>query len=423
MSQSAILVEGVSKQYIIGPKRAYDTLRDQFANGLKSLFKRQSRSNDNHSAIWALKDVSFDVKQGEVVGLIGRNGSGKSTLLKILSRITEPTEGGAQIRGRVASLLEVGTGFHPELTGRENIYLNAAILGMKNTEIKKKFDEILAFAEVEKFVDTPVKHYSSGMYVRLAFSVAAHLDPEILLVDEVLAVGDALFQKKCLGKMDDVGKSGRTVLLVSHNMGMVASLSTRCILLHDGHLSAVGASANVIQSYYANGATVFGQIDFSADNRKHGDETVHLLKARLTNERGAVTTEFNIAESIVVEMEYEVTAFNARLTPNFHINAPGGVCAFLTTDAVIDPRADAKKTPGLYYARCKIPGNFLNDGVYYVGVVVSTVEKSIVHFYEKDLLCFAVVDPISGTITRGDYAGPMPGLVRPVLEWEGGRIV
>jgi lipopolysaccharide transport system ATP-binding protein len=421
MSDTVIHVENLSKQYKIGPKQPYQTLRDQLTQGAKRLFARPLK-RARQEAIWALKDVSFEVQPGEVMGVIGRNGSGKSTLLKVLSRITEPTEGSAEIRGRIGSLLEVGTGFHPELTGRENIYLSGAILGMKKSEIRQKFDEILAFAEVEKFIDTPVKHYSSGMYVRLAFAVAAHLDPEILLVDEVLAVGDALFQKKCLGKMEEVGKAGRTILLVSHNMGMVASLCTRCVLLHEGSLVAIGPPARVIQSYYANGAAVFARVDFSADARRRGDDIVHLLSARLTNANGDVTTEISISESIAIEMDYEVTGAGARLTPNFHVNTAGGVCAFLTTDATIDPRAEKKKEPGVYYARCRIPGNFLNDGVYYVGVVVSTVEKSIVHFYEKDLLSFTVVDPLAGTITRGDYAGPMPGVVRPVLEWEGGRI-
>ncbi|MGC8960577.1 MAG: ABC transporter ATP-binding protein, partial [Chloroflexia bacterium] len=244
MTDVAIRVEGLSKRYRIGQREPYRALRDVLARGLAAPFRatasvfRRSGPNGNgirgENYIWALKDVSFEVKRGEVVGVIGRNGAGKTTLLKILSRITEPTEGYAEIHGRVGSLLEVGTGFHPELTGRENIYLNGAILGMKKAEIDKKFDEIVAFAEVEKFIDTPVKRYSSGMYVRLAFAVAAHLEPEILLVDEVLAVGDAAFQKKCLGKMGDVAKGGRTVLFVSHQMNSIRKLCDRCIWLDAG---------------------------------------------------------------------------------------------------------------------------------------------------------------------------------------------
>src|SRR5207247_905772 len=241
MSDIAIRVENLSKRYEIGAaKRRHDTLRDQLADGLKALFRNKGQPRQRKESIWALKDVSFEIKHGEVVGFIGRNGAGKSTLLKILSRITEPTAGHAEVRGRVGSLLEVGTGFHHELTGRENIYLNGAILGMKKAEIDRKFDEIVDFSGVEKFIDTPVKHYSSGMHVRLAFAVAAHLEPEILLVDEVLAVGDAAFQKKCLGKMGDVAKKGRTVLFVSHNMAAVTRLCPKAILLDNGSIALSG---------------------------------------------------------------------------------------------------------------------------------------------------------------------------------------
>src|SRR5881396_801995 len=243
MSDIAIRVENLSKRYEIGAaKRRHDTLRDQLADGLKALFRNNGQPRQRKESIWALKDVSFEIKHGEVVGFIGRNGAGKSTLLKILSRITAPTAGHAEVRGRVGSLLEVGTGFHQELTGRENIYLNGAILGMKKAEIDRNFDEIVAFSEIENFIDTPVKHYSSGMYVRLAFAVAAHLDPEILIVDEVLAVGDAEFQRKCLGKIGDVARGGRTVLFVSHNMAAVKSLTTAGILLDMGRIKYFGSS-------------------------------------------------------------------------------------------------------------------------------------------------------------------------------------
>ncbi|HVN25426.1 MAG TPA: ABC transporter ATP-binding protein [Syntrophorhabdales bacterium] len=422
MGQSTITVDSISKQYSIGPTRAYHTLRDQLANGFKRLFSHPPVCDDAENSIWALRDVSFEVKEGEVMGIIGRNGSGKSTLLKILSRITEPTEGGAEIRGRVASLLEVGTGFHPELTGRENIYLSAAILGMRKSEITRKFDEILAFSEVERLIDTPVKHYSSGMYVRLAFAVAAHLDPEILLIDEVLAVGDARFQKKCLGKMEEVGKEGRTILFVSHNMAMVASLCSNCILLHEGHVLASGPASSVIQKYSSEGAEIVGEIDYTKSSRKPGDTTALLLKARLTNEKGEVITETLIDRPIVVEMEYQVAVDGARLTPNFHIFGPGGTCAFVTSDAVIDPPGLLKTERGVYRARCTIPGNFLNDGIYYVGFAVSTMETLKIHFYEKDLLNVNIIDPIEGTVTRGNYFGPMPGVVRPVLSWESERL-
>jgi ABC-type polysaccharide/polyol phosphate transport system ATPase subunit len=257
MSDVAIRVESLSKQYRIGERERYKALRDVLTNALYAPFRRlveRAPANGRHAldnTFWALKDVSFEIKRGEVVGVIGRNGAGKSTLLKILSRITEPTEGLAEIHGRVGSLLEVGTGFHPELTGRENIFLNGAVLGMKRAEITRKFDEIVAFAEVEKFIDTPVKHYSSGMHMRLAFSVAAHLEPEILLVDEVLAVGDAAFQKKCLGKMGEVGKQGRTVLLVTHQMNQIRRLCEQCIWLDGGRLRSTGATPQVIGAYEA----------------------------------------------------------------------------------------------------------------------------------------------------------------------------
>src|ERR1035441_3152304 len=260
MSNSIISVENLGKKYRIDhqtQRHSYRTLREVISEGSRGAFrklksgfgKNGSKDYPTHPSkedFWALKDVSFEVKQGEVVGIIGRNGAGKSTLLKVLSRITEPTVGRVQLEGRVSSLLEVGTGFHPELTGRENIFLNGAILGMTRAEIKKKFDEIVAFAEVERFLDTPVKWYSSGMYVRLAFAVAAHLEPEILIVDEVLAVGDAAFQKKCLGKMSEVAKQGRTVLFVSHNMGVISTLTQRCIYMQGGQISAVGSSRDMV---------------------------------------------------------------------------------------------------------------------------------------------------------------------------------
>ncbi len=250
MTDVAITAEGLGKLYRLGSRQRYRTLRDSLADTLTAPFRRSRKdSNGNAESFWALKDVSFEVKRGEVVGIIGRNGAGKSTLLKILSRITMPTEGEARIHGRIASLLEVGTGFHPELTGRENIYLNGAILGMKKAEIQRKFDEIVAFAEIDRFIDTPVKHYSSGMYVRLAFAVAAHLEPEILVVDEVLAVGDAQFQKKCLGKMSSVAQQGRTVIFVSHNMAALSQLTQRCILLTAGRRDFEGSTHAAIERY------------------------------------------------------------------------------------------------------------------------------------------------------------------------------
>jgi lipopolysaccharide transport system ATP-binding protein len=346
MSDVAIRVEGLSKLYKIGKlQNRYDTLRDRIADArLFNIFKRRNGNSSNgnphhsslithhsssshhsslithHSALsdtqpptpdppsdtlWALRDVSFEVKPGEVVGIIGRNGAGKSTLLKILSRITEPTEGYADIHGRVGSLLEVGTGFHPELTGRENIYLNGSILGMKRAEINKKFDEIVAFAEIEKFIDTPVKHYSSGMYVRLAFAVAAHLDPEILLVDEVLAVGDIDFQKKCIGSMRAVAESGRTVLLVSHNLALIESLCNRALLLADGRVANAGTTAKVV-SDYSSKSQVWELEDLTRIPRKGGNSSTRFFSVRILDEEGHACRDFRAGEQICLRIGVEV---------------------------------------------------------------------------------------------------------------------
>jgi lipopolysaccharide transport system ATP-binding protein len=304
MSMPIITVENLSKQYIIGERAPYGSLREEIMQMMAKPFKRlTSPSSREDNTIWALNDVSFYVKEGEVLGIIGRNGAGKSTLLKILSRITEPTEGEVRMRGRVASLLEVGTGFHPELTGRENIYLNGALLGMTRQEINRKFDEIVAFSEIEKFLDTPVKRYSSGMYVRLAFAVAAHLEPEILVIDEVLAVGDTQFQKKCLGKMDDVARTGRTVLFVSHNMAAVQNLCGRALLLNTGTLDMSGDVEQVINSY-------LGYMDFRTNNnlfdmpRKSGHGTkIRISNCSVYNSNGDISTELRFGEPFSVEMK------------------------------------------------------------------------------------------------------------------------
>ncbi len=306
MSDVAIRVAGLGKQYRLGgPQERYHTLGDQFRKwtSLRRLLRRRTR-DEKRPPFWALKDVSFEVKRGEVVGVIGRNGAGKSTLLKILSRITEPTEGEADIHGRVGSLLEVGTGFHPELTGRENVYLNGAILGMRRTEIVRKFDEIVSFAEVEKFIDTPVKHYSSGMYMRLAFAVAAHLEPEILIVDEVLAVGDAEFQKKCLGKMGDVAKGGRTVLFVSHNLGQIRALCRRGVWLEKGQVVADDLIVPITERYLAQAQSRIGLAVELRNAPRAGDRSVMRL-TRLTVNGGSAPRH---GEPFEARIAYEVTA-------------------------------------------------------------------------------------------------------------------
>ena len=413
---SVISVENLSKKYIIGHQRQerYTALRDVLANGVKRtvgklLHPHAKREDPEHEEFWALKDVSFDIQQGDSVGIIGRNGAGKSTLLKILSRITEPTSGRVSIRGRVASLLEVGTGFHPELTGRENIFLNGAILGMSKAEIKKKFDQIVAFAEVEKFLDTPVKRYSSGMYVRLAFAVAAHLEPDILIVDEVLAVGDAQFQKKCLGKMEEVGKDGRTVLFVSHNMAMISNLCQKGIYLDAGKIALQGDVSQAVHKYYQS---TIESSDISS--RRIGSETVELLGVELIGL--SKTLETTIHDDLTIRMKYKIKRdTDARCVPNFHFFAPDGSYAFVSAANDI-----SKLPPGVYQADCTVPGDLLNEGAYFVGVAVTSYFDGgtyEVDFFERNALTFNVIDPMDARSNRYGYAGPVPGIVRPKLDW------
>jgi lipopolysaccharide transport system ATP-binding protein len=302
-----IKVENLSKQYRIGARQeSFPTLRDSIANAFRAPLAKFRRNGESANTIWALKDINFEVAPGEVVGVIGRNGAGKSTLLKILSRITEPTSGRADIYGRVGSLLEVGTGFHHELSGRENIYLNGAILGMKRNEIGRRFDEIVSFAEIENFIDTPVKHYSSGMYMRLAFAVAAHLEPEVLLVDEVLAVGDVGFQKKCLGKMRDVGRQGRTVLLVSHNMGAVLNLCERVILITNGQIQYEGETYEGVNSYHQLGyAMCEGEVDLSFHPARRPEALPLLKTIRLLDGSGAPKGRFMAGEKMMIEFTFD----------------------------------------------------------------------------------------------------------------------
>jgi lipopolysaccharide transport system ATP-binding protein len=311
MSDLAIRVEGLGKRYRIGQREPYKALRDVLARApsapyrwLRSQFSPRNGEYQDDGYIWALRDVSFEVRLGEVIGIIGRNGAGKSTLLKILSRITKPTKGHGEIYGRVGSLLEVGTGFHPELTGRENVYLNGAILGMKRDEIKRKFDEIVAFAEIEQFLDTPVKRYSSGMYVRLAFAVAANLEPEILLVDEVLAVGDADFQKKCLGKMGEVSNEGRTVFFVSHNMATIQALCDRSILLASGELDEDGLSVEVVKKYLVS-STQRTEAYFDENTIRSGNGSARFVRCRLIDQNGQLTGTVPMGHGVTIELEFE----------------------------------------------------------------------------------------------------------------------
>jgi lipopolysaccharide transport system ATP-binding protein len=365
--------------------------------------------------IWALKDVSCEIKRGEVVGIIGPNGAGKTTLLKILSRITEPTEGQAEIHGRVGSLLEVGTGFHPELTGRENIYLNGAILGMKKAEIEQKFDEIVDFAEIEKFIYTPVKHYSSGMYVRLAFAVAAHLEPEILLVDEVLAVGDAAFQKKCLGKMENVAQQGRTVLFVSHNMVALQNLCRRAIWLQAGSMIENGETASVIRSYLDQFSTYKLEQSWINIELAPGNDAVRLHSARILTEEGSVSDEITTWTSLTIEFCYWNLLPGAELNLSLVLYNNEGTVLFNTTSA-FESQWHGKPFPqGLFRSSCVVPGKLLNDGSYYLDLLIVQDTTKVLYTF-KDILRFEVrEDPKA---RRGRWYGRSPGVIRPHLAWQ-----
>jgi lipopolysaccharide transport system ATP-binding protein len=425
MSAVALYAEGLGKQFHIGQlKRGHKTLGEITADAVLAPFRRLRRISSGHSAgasdlnetIWALRDVAFEVKHGEVVGIIGRNGAGKSTLLKILSRITEPTEGFADVHGQVASLLEVGTGFHQELTGRENIYLNGSILGMRKAEIDRKFDEIVAFAEVERFLDTPVKHYSSGMQTRLGFAVAAHLDPEILLVDEVLAVGDANFQRKCLNKMHDVGEQGRTVVFISHNMSAVVRLCPRVILLDHGRVICDGTAHEVVSEYLNSGTGLTAAREWRDLERAPGGEIVRLRAVRLRGEDGEVQQTFDIRRPVAIETEYEVLKSGYVVIPCHQVFRQDGSRLFEAHD--LDPHwRGRRRLPGRYRSTAKIPGNFLNEGAHTVSSGLLTANPASVQCFERDAVAFHIVDSPGDDTARGVWPRALSGAVRPALQW------
>jgi lipopolysaccharide transport system ATP-binding protein len=407
---AAIEVLGVGKEYFRGVHHTHSRLLSGLISQWgKKLLGRET--DDDYSTVdvepfWALKDVSLTIEQGQVIGIVGRNGSGKSTLLKIIAQITAPTTGEVRLTGRTGTLLEVGTGFHPELSGRENVFLNGAILGMSRGEIARKFDEIVDFSGVEAFIDTPVKRYSSGMQTRLAFSVAAHLDPEILIIDEVLAVGDAEFQKKCLAKMKEVTGDGRTVVFVSHSMTTVTGLCTQCVLLDKGVVQAIDKPPIIAEMYFSSGRDRAGaSLSFGSDAARPGDDVARLCSARIHDRDFRDVRDIDRAERIGVEMMFEVLKPGYHLIPNFHVFLQDQY-AFVSS-----PQRNDSVTPGLYRSTMWIPEDFLNQGLYVVGVALTSLDPTCVHFYQQDALRF-----------HSSAAGPeesgIPGVVRPALDWK-----
>jgi len=428
MSDLVIKVENLGKKYLIShqAQRHRNSLRDAITNNARRITQNilspfgRKESDPATEEFWALKDVSFEVKQGEAIGIIGRNGAGKSTLLKILSRITEPTSGRFHVKGRVASLLEVGTGFHPELTGRENIFLNGAILGMTRQEIKSKFDEIVVFSEIEKFLDTPVKRYSSGMYVRLAFSVAAHLESEILLVDEVLAVGDMAFQKKCLGKMDDIGKEGRTVLFVSHNMLTIKKLCTKGFLLEEGQVSIRDDIGPVLNKYLSEVSLNESAEEWISPDEAPGDDKVRIKTVRISV-NGETSKNVKFTDNVAIEIEYWILS-EVKIFFYLRIDTPMGIFVLLSANTPSialhpDPWFEKNYSPGTYRTVCNIPPWLLNNGQYDVSVFCcsDSLDNNYKRASLRNIISF-LVDDLGET--RKEYQGPWETVIRPRLVWQ-----
>ena len=419
MTDTIIQVEGLSKRYSLGQQKdgaRYRTLREGVTDALRAPFRRRpAPTGDQPTDFWALRDVNFEVRRGEVVGIIGRNGAGKSTLLKVLSRITEPTEGRIRIGGRVASLLEVGTGFHPELTGRENIFLNGAILGMHRAEIKAKFDEIVAFAEVERFLDTPVKRYSSGMYVRLAFAVAAHLEPEILIVDEVLAVGDVQFQQKCLGKMRSISQQGgRTVLFVSHNMGAVRALCSSGILMKNGQLALHADVSSTVGEYLISSKNQGACVVWPPENPPSA-AYIRFIRAYVLNGHDDEAVDLDCTEPFAFAVKYEVLRATPNLLIGFFMQTVEGVIMCGSNDEELSHGVTVQ--PGTYVTRCDFPAHVLNAGTFLIGFGSDVPGYDDPAVRTEACLMFRVVDHQG----HGPGSVPLPGLVRPRLKWSGKR--
>lgn len=431
MSDLAIRVEGLSKSFRLGHKlqsHRFTEFVENIARNVTRIPRKLFKGGDepqaaasNEELFWALQDVSFDVHRGEIMGFIGRNGAGKSTLLKLLSRIMHPTRGRIEIQGRVRSLLEVGTGFHQDLTGRENVYLNGAVLGMTRNEIRRKFDEIVAFSEVEKFLDTPVKYYSSGMYVRLAFAVAAHLEPEILIIDEVLAVGDAAFQQKCMGKMGAESRKGKTVLIVSHSLPVITNLCQRALLLEAGRVATIGPASEVVQRYISQSRTAVGEVIWSTPETAPGDETAKLHAVRIFQEgTDGPTADVDMSKEIKVQISYWNLVPDQQLFAGLWLKDAQGTFVFSTTNVKAvslndDPWYGRPQPVGLYHSTCTIPKQFLNERQYQITVLIGRVPGKTL-FAEHAVLSFDVHD--AGDMHAeyfGNYGEP---IIRPRLPWD-----
>ncbi len=410
----AIEIRNLGKEYQLAASQPYVALRDIISGSVKNMFRQENKRAEK---FWALQDINLDIQPGERVGIIGRNGAGKSTLLKIISRITPPTTGKAIIRGRVGSLLEVGTGFHPELTGRENIYLNGSILGLKKTEISKQLDAIIDFSGVEKFIDTPLKHYSSGMQLRLAFSVAAHLEPEILLIDEILAVGDIEFQKKCIGKMEEVSKShGRTILFVSHNLDSLRKFCPVTVLLDNGRLVEQGNTEKIISLYVAKHLETNATMSWEKGTSSYNNE-VTLYKTWLHDDNGVTRSRFDTTEKVGISMEYEVLKDDSTFTHGINVFNQEQVNVFNSHD-VTTGKEEPKKKKGIYKATAWIPGNLLPEGIFSISVAIFLPNPLDVLIHQQNKLSFEMFTDFSKLSARGNYADDFPGVVRPLLTWE-----
>jgi len=415
-----IRVQDIGKRYRIGGlDPGYLTFRETLAKAVVApINKLRRRSGSSLEEVWALKEINFEVQQGEMVGIIGHNGAGKSTLLKILSHITVPTTGRSEVYGRIGSLLEVGTGFHPDLTGRENIFLNGAILGIRREEIARRFDEVVEFSGISNYINTPVKWYSSGMYLRLAFSVAAHLDTEVLFMDEVLAVGDVAFQFKCLDKMHEIRQQGRTILFVSHSMAAVTRLCKRAILLEHGQMKADGPAEKVVNEYLGSNLKITNVREWPEQESAPGNDIVRLRGVRVRDEWGETVESVDITSHVGVEFVYEVLQPGHSILPRLEVYNEQGVHLFTSHDVKSEWR-HLERPAGRYVSVAWVPGNFLTEGNFFVNAGLTThVPAMAMHAQEANVVTFQVVDSQRKDSARGDYVGPIPGVMRPILHWE-----